>query len=131
MHRVDEEEVNFAENFHEYHGETIEEAISLCDVVVGSYSNAVLEALLQLKPLVFFRTQKWGDYFEIKSLDAQGYFFAENPEELIEKIKKSTNILKEDLKKLQKQFFGNPYQNGSKWVVDQVIKNLLAKSSFK
>jgi len=98
----------------------MEEAIAQCDVVVGSHSNATLEALLQLKPPVFFRTQKWGDYFEIKNSESGDYFFAENPEELIEKIRKSTNVPKEDLEELQKRFYGDPYQNGSKWVVDRV-----------
>ena len=102
---------------------TMEETISQCDVVVGSYSTAVLEALLQLKIPIFFRTNKWGDYFDIK---AGGFdsFFAENPSELVERIKKSSKIPKEDLKKLQEQFFGNPYQNGSAWVVDQIEKFL-------
>lgn len=101
---------------------TMEEAMAQCDVAVGSHSNAVLEALLQLKPFVFFRTQKWGDYFEIKSFDDQDYFFAENPQELIEKIRGSVNVPKEDLRELQERFYGDPYQNGSQWVVDQAEK---------
>ncbi|MFH1575610.1 MAG: hypothetical protein ABIB55_01530 [Candidatus Nealsonbacteria bacterium] len=103
---------------------TMEEAIGVCDVVVGSHSTAVLEALLQLKPPVFFRTQKWGDYFGMRSFNHEGRFFAENPEELVEKIRKSIDMPKEDLKKLQKRFFGDPYQNGSAWVVDEVEKFL-------
>ena len=96
---------------------TMEEAISQCDVAVGSYSTAVLEALLQLKPCVFFWTNKWQDNFEIG-------FFAKTPQELVEYIKKSREISREDLKKLQERFFGNPYQNGSKWAVEQLIKSL-------
>ena len=63
----------------------MEEAISQCDVAVGSYSTAVLEALLQLKPCVFFWTNKWQDNFEIG-------FFAKTPQELVEYIKKSREI---------------------------------------
>lgn len=102
----------------------IEEAVSQCDVVVGSHSTAVLEGLLELKPFIFFWTDKWGDYRDIRSFDTEGRFFADSPQELIEKIRKSVNVSKEDLRKLQEQFFGNPYQNGSKWVIDQIQKFL-------
>jgi len=101
---------------------TMEEAIGLCDIVVGSYSTAVLEALLQVKPFVFFQTQKWGDAFEIKKLDIQGHFFAENPQELAGYIKSNLHVPREELIKLQKQFFGNPYQDGGKWVVEQALE---------
>lgn len=99
---------------------TMEEAISQCDVAVGSYSTAVLETLLQLKPFVFFWTDKWGDNFEMKRL--AGSFFAETPEQLVLCVKKSGKVKESVLKKLQEQFFGDPHQNGSKWVVDQLIK---------
>lgn len=99
----------------------MQKAIGQCDVVVGSHSTAVLEALLLLKPFVFFRTKKWGDYFDIKAAGLHS-FFSETPDGLIERIKKSREIPKDDLKKLQERFFGNPYQNGSKWVVDQAEK---------
>jgi len=109
---------------------TMEEAISHCDVVVGSHSTAVLEGLMQLKPFVFFRTEKWGDYFDIKSFDNRGHFFAENPRELINCVKNSVNVSKEDLKRMQNQFFGDPYKNGSKWEVEQAIKFLYEKSKI-
>lgn len=99
------------------------EAILQSDVVVGSHSTMVLEALLARKPFVFFRTGRWGDYFDLKSVRRSG-FFAENPEKLLGRIRRSREIPKEVLIKLREKFFGNPYQNGSKWVVDQVIKFL-------
>jgi hypothetical protein len=102
---------------------SMHETIPQSDVVVGSHSTAVLEALLHLKPFVFFWTNKWGDYFEIKSLN-QSHFFAESPKKLVDCIRNSIYISKEELKKLQNQFFGNPYQNGSKWVVEQAIEYL-------
>ncbi|MFH1780852.1 MAG: hypothetical protein ABH841_02520 [Candidatus Nealsonbacteria bacterium] len=104
----------------------IHKAIAQSDVVVGSHSTAVLEALCQLKPFVFFWTNKWGDYYGIKDFDSQGYFFAASPADFTDKIKKSGQMPKEDLKKLQERFFGDPYQNGSKWVVDQV-ENFIKK----
>ena len=100
------------------------EAIALSDVVVGSNSTGVLESVLQLKPFVFFRTNKWGDYFELKSFDPSYNFYAESPEELIDCVRQSQVIPPNILKKLQKRFFGNPYQNGSKWVVEQMEKFL-------
>jgi len=103
---------------------SMEEAVGVGDVVVGSHSTAVLEAFLQLKPPVFFRTRKWGDYFSMKSLDSQGKFFAENPQELISRLKEAPQISREELAVLQKRFFGNPFQNGSAWVVDEVLKFL-------
>lgn len=102
--------------------ENIHEAIAICDVVVGTYSTGALEAFLQLKPVIFFNTRKWGDYFDMKKYDERYKFFAENPEELIEYIKKSKEISKDVLKELQKRFFGDQYKNGSKWVVEQIKK---------
>lgn len=102
---------------------SMEEAVSQCDVVVGSRSTAVLESLMQLKPCVFFWTQKCGDYFEMKQSGLDD-FFAQNPQELIERVRKSGDISEETLKNLRKQFFGDPYQNGSAWVVDRIEQYL-------
>ena len=102
----------------------IHDVISQCDVIVGSYSTGTLEALLQLKPIVFFYTQKWGDYYGLKEYDKNSSFFAENPTELIEKIKKVRSIPSDTLKDLQERYFGDPYKNGSKWVVDQLEASL-------
>ena len=100
----------------------IHEATLKSQVVVGSCSTAVLEGLVQLRPVVFFRTQKWGDYFNIKDFGGRGCFFAENPKELLSLIKKSPATSREELIKLRERFFGNPYQNGAKWLVEQAIK---------
>ena len=106
--------------------EDIHQAISQSDVVVGSRSTAVLEGLCQLKPFVSFWTDRWGDYFNIKSFDESSNFFAQNPLELVQYVRKSVEIPKEDLRKLQTRFFGDPYQNGAQWVVDQV-ENFIKK----
>lgn len=102
----------------------IHEAISQVNLVVGSHSTSVLEALLQFKPFVYFQTKKWGDYLEMKSLGFQSSFFAENPEELVKLARESLSVPREILAKMQNRFFGDPYQNGSKWVVEQAIKEL-------
>lgn len=103
---------------------TMMEAISQSDVVVGSHSTAVLEGLLQLKPIVFFWTNKWGDYFDMKSLDETGRFFVRSPEALIERVLSNVDLGEEDIRIMQEKFFGNPYQNGSKWLVDELEKHL-------
>ncbi len=103
---------------------TMMEAISRADVVVGSHSTAVLEGLLQLKPIVFFRTNKWGDYFDMKAVDERGRFLAENPDELVEKALENVELPQADIRILQKKFFGDPRQNGSKWLVDELENHL-------
>lgn len=101
---------------------TMHEAIAQCDVVVGSYSTGVLEALLQYKMPIFFKTQRWEDYFELKALGS-GQFFAQNPTELTAKII-NRSASREDLEALQGRFFGDPYKNGSQWAVEQAQKYL-------
>lgn len=102
----------------------IHKAIAECDVAVGSMSAGVLEALLMLKPFIFFRTNKWGDYYELKAFDSAHHFFAENPMELLAYIQESGKIPQAVLKRLQERFFGDPYRNGSKWVVEEAAKHL-------
>jgi len=110
----------------------MQEAIRDADVVTGSHSTAVLEALLQMKPMVFFATQKWGDYYDLKTYDTGHAFFAESPEGLVEKIKNAPSISREALRELQERFFGDPCQNGSAWVVDCLEETLTAATrSFR
>ncbi|MBI2410222.1 hypothetical protein HYV30_04295 [Candidatus Kaiserbacteria bacterium] len=101
-----------------FRGRRIQEDIAECDVVVGSYSTAVLEALLQFKPLVFFNSSKWGDYFAMREYKS-GKYFAEDPSELIARIKQGREASLDELKDLQERFFGDPAKNGSAWMVDQ------------
>lgn len=106
----------------------MQEAIQDIDVVVGCKSTGVLEALLQLKVPIFFRTQKWGDYYNLTKSDEGRRFFAENPAELIRKIKDMCSISRESIVELREQYFGDPHKNGSKWVIDKIEK-LLEKST--
>ena len=106
-----------------------QQAAAMSDVAVGSHSSAVLEALLQLKPIVFFWTNKWGDYFDLKDLDKEGRFFASNPQELADFVRESNNMPEDTIKQLQKRFFGDPNKNGGKWVVEQALE--LAKDYDK
>jgi len=103
----------------------ITDAISKCDIVVGAHSTGVLEALCELKPMVFFSTKKWGDYYNLKEHNDKHSFFAESPEDLIEKIQNAKFVSKDILKNLRERYFGNPHKNGSKWVVEQSEQFLL------
>lgn len=104
---------------------SMQEAIALCDVVVGSQSTGVIEATLQQKPFVLFNTPKWGDYYSMTESDKTRCFFAENPEELIEKIKNAQSVSLGTLEDLREQYFGDPHKNGSAWVVDRIEELLL------
>ncbi len=101
----------------------INDAIAKCDVVVGSHSTAVLESLLQLKPFIFFHTNKWGDYYSLK-LRSEYPIFASSPEDLVGKVSKSGEMGLDTVKILLRDFFGNPHMNGSSWVVDEAEKKL-------
>lgn len=98
----------------------IQDAIQKSDVVVGCHSTGVLEALLQLRVPIFLRTQKWGDYYGVTESDETRCLFAETPKELVEKIKQASTISRNLLTKLSERYFGDPYKNGSKWVVDMI-----------
>ncbi len=103
----------------------LQDAIKDNDVVVGSHSTAVLEALFQYKVPIFFETKKWGDYYSLKEHDEKHTFFAENPNELIEKVKNAPAVSNNDLGNILERYFGDPSKNGSKWVVDQLEGELL------
>lgn len=102
----------------------IHQAIARSDVVVGCYSTAVLEGLLQLKPLVFFNTRRWGDYYEFQAIEAARGFFAENPEVAPERVRAVLQIPRETLEQLRAYFWGAPTRDGGKWVVGQVERLL-------
>ncbi|MDO8589669.1 MAG: hypothetical protein Q7R69_00115 [bacterium] len=99
---------------------SITDAVKECDAAVGSHSTAVLEALLEFKIPIFFKTDKWGDCFNMKDYGTGSPLFAENPGELIKRIKNIPQISEDNIKELRERYFGDPYQNGSKWVVDQL-----------
>lgn len=104
---------------------SMQEAVGNNDVVVGCLSTGVLEALLQSKVPIFFRTNKWGDYYEMSKTSEHRVLFAENPKELVVRIRSSYSISKEMLMQLREQYFGDPYKNGSDWVVEQASHILM------
>lgn len=100
------------------------DAIESTDVVVGSQSTGVIESTLLSKPFVLFHTGKWGDYFDMESFDSPHNFFAKTPARLIEYVKEAKDVPESVLKDLREKFFGDPYKNGSSWVVDQLNTHL-------
>jgi hypothetical protein len=102
----------------------IHQAIAGNDVVVGCYSTAVLEGLLQLKPLVFFNTRRWGDYYEFRAIEEAHGFFAESPELAPECVRAVLQTRRETLEQLRDYFWGDPTRDGGKWVVDQIERLL-------
>lgn len=105
----------------------IQKAIGNSDVVVGSHSTAVLEALFQRRVPIFFQTRKWGDYFELKKYDEKHSFFAEDPNELIGRIKNIRFVPMDTIEDLRERYFGDPHKNGSAWVVDQISTSLFVR----
>lgn len=97
----------------------IQEAVKDNEVVVGSHSTAVLEALFLSRVPILFKTKKWGDCFGLEDYGQAHPFFAENSDELVDRIKRARTIPQIDLDKLQERYFGDRSRNGSKWVVDQ------------
>lgn len=100
----------------------IKNALPHCEVAIGTMSTAVMEALFENKVPIYFRTQKWGDYFELEHY-CRGQFFASDLSDLMEKISSARSVSKQELLDLKERFFGDPYKNGSKWVVDQLEEN--------
>ncbi len=109
----------------------IEDAVKDCEVTVGSHSTAVLEALLQSRVPILFDTPKWGDCFSLKEYGDEHPFFAENPQELIERINSVRSIPNTTLSDLLARYFGDPYRNGSAWVVDQLEEAVLKGNRTK
>lgn len=103
----------------------IADAITFCDVVVGTMSTAVIEALFQNKSPLLFYTKKWGDYFKLADYGMDGQFFAKNPKDLMEKLRKIGSTTDREREDLRERYFGDPSKNGSAWVVDQLEKAVL------
>ncbi len=100
------------------------DAIESADVVVGTQSTGVIESTLQNKSFVLFHTRKWGDYFDMESFNSPYNFFAKTPEELIEYVQESRKIPVSVIEDLREKFFGDPYKNGSAWVVQKLTSYL-------
>lgn len=77
-----------------YYGR-MEEAFSSADVVIGSHSTALLEALYFYKPVVILNTVKWSDYFEVKKNGVA--VFTQSPQDVTEALVLSTQVTIKEL----------------------------------
>lgn len=90
----------------------IYKAIEPFDLVVGSHSNAVIEASFLNKPFLLVNTNKWGNFFEIDDL-----YFAHNLADLSNKIKKFN---KQKPLEIKSKYFGEDSNDGVQWLIDKI-----------
>ena len=91
----------------------IYEAISNCDLIIGSHSTAVLNASKLNKNFLLVNTSKWGNYFQLSD-----EMFVENVDDLKTKIRQLKN---QNLNKIKSKFFGEDDLDGSRWLLNQII----------
>jgi hypothetical protein len=91
------------------------------DIFIGSHSTALLEASLMDKLSIFLKTQKWGDYLEIKDWLPEVKMLVEKPEKIVENI--LTRVKKENkfktIEKIKFRFFGEN-KDGTIWAVKEL-----------
>jgi hypothetical protein len=100
------------------------QCFSDADVVIGTHSTAVLEALAMNKPFLFFNTKKWGDYFGRHFFgNQQNQFWVSGPDEIVEKIEA---LLADPeslgLAQLHNKLFGD--KSGSAWIIEKLKQNI-------
>jgi hypothetical protein len=85
------------------------------DIVVGTHSTAIFEALAIGKPILLMNTPKWGDYFDLKDHLA----WVNSPKDFKCKLEE---VLKADNKKvwtdLYRRFFDTC--SGTDWIVSKI-----------
>ena len=93
------------------------EAISNCELVVGSHSTAVLDASLLNTKFFLVNTKKWGNYFELGD-----NYFSITPDDFRSKLQ---SLPEQNLGSMKERWFGVGNMSGVDFVVSRV------KSSFK
>jgi hypothetical protein len=92
------------------------------DVVIGTHSTAILEALWLNKPILVLNTKKWGDYFDLQNSRVGKKVWVNDPSELIEKIRNlEQNQTSDALKELWINYFSQ--QSGSDWIIEKINTN--------
>ena len=98
------------------HVEVIEgdiyDAIMSCDIIVGSHSTAVLDAVKLNKPFMLVNTKKWGNYFKVDEM-----FFIKNIQEIDEKI---SLINRNYFNKIKEKYFGKDDDSGIDWIINKI-----------
>lgn len=100
----------------------MEEAYAQSDVVLGSNSNALLEALYFYKPIVLVKTKKWGDYFGSKKIRI-GHF-VESPQELPTLLVEAASLSPHERIRQKQIIWGTEYHSGPKHIIEIIRKRL-------
>ena len=101
---------------------TLREAYASSDVVIGAHSTAILEAALALKPIVFLRTKKWGDYYDTR-VGKIGEL-VEHPKDVVSTIHSAVSTPSDELRSRKDYLWGNTSVNGAASVVDRIERIL-------
>lgn len=104
-------------------GGRMEEAYAASDVVMGSNSNALLEALYFSKPIVLLNTIKWGDYFSFQPLRVG--VFAFSAAELPGRLLAAGHLSSEERVRQKRVIWGEGDRSGPKTLLT-IIKNFLS-----
>jgi len=102
--------------------ESSPEAFINCDIVLGSHSTAVLEALTIGKPIALINTPKWGDYFSISQSNKRSQFWIDSPESVVDsliKIVEGNNM--ETINEMAVDYFGQG--SATEWIL-KTLSNL-------
>jgi len=87
----------------------IDDALKEADVVVGSYSSALFDAIRCLKPVVIFDTSVWQDLHGLADYGIAQR--ATSPEEIVKKVFETLDIPKRTLSSFRRQVWGEPYED--------------------
>jgi hypothetical protein len=98
----------------------IDEAFGIVDVVVGSNSTGVLDGLRYDKPIITFKTRKWGDYFDIVEYHQLEDIYAQDPQEFLRFVRQAPQRPQSVWRPLKHFFFDAQERNGGVWIVDQM-----------
>jgi hypothetical protein len=90
-------------------------AFPMADLVIGSYSTAVIEAGLFQCPFLFLNTQKWGDYFKLTEEKKYGSLFIHDPSQFIKAIDESLKLQDFSIYDSLINDFFSP-SNGANWL---------------
>lgn len=109
-----------AKSWPKYDGNIFEDGKN-ADVFLGAHTTALLEASLAGKLSVFIKTQKWGDYFDISSIDYKFPMLIDNPVELphyiVKRIEKEPEL--KTIEKIRRRYFGEN-RNGAEWAAREL-----------
>jgi len=108
--------------YNQYHFEFSDlpspECFKNADIILGTHSTAVLEAMSLDKPILILNTAKWGDYFSFNALfEGNCPFWVKSPGEIQKKIDEALTSDR-DWIELYSNFFGE--DSGTEWILKKI-----------